>query len=57
MRAATIHDLPVGRSVELPINVANPGANVIELEVAPGPKKSGSALKWSSMRARRGSRP
>ena len=29
-------DAPVGRSVELPITVGNPGANVVELEVAPG---------------------
>ena len=29
-------DVPVGRSVELPITVGNPGANVVELEVAPG---------------------
>ena len=29
-------DVPVGREIELPINVANPGANVVELEVAPG---------------------
>jgi len=29
-------DAPVGRSVEVPITVANPGANVVELEVAPG---------------------
>lgn len=32
-------DVPVGRSVELPITVANPGANVVELEVAPGPSE------------------
>jgi hypothetical protein len=30
-------DVPVGKSVELPITVGNPGANVVELEVAPGP--------------------
>ena len=29
-------DVPVGRSVELPITVGNPGANIVELEVAPG---------------------
>ena len=29
-------DVPVGRSVELPITVGNPGANVVELEVGPG---------------------
>ncbi|MFI4998847.1 MAG: hypothetical protein ACHQK9_03110 [Reyranellales bacterium] len=29
-------DVPVGRSIELPITVGNPGANVVELEVAPG---------------------
>ncbi len=29
-------DVPVGRSVELPITVGNPGANVVELNVAPG---------------------
>jgi hypothetical protein len=29
-------DVPVGKSVELPITVGNPGANVVELEVAPG---------------------
>ena len=29
-------DVPVGRSVELPITVGNSGANVVELEVAPG---------------------
>lgn len=29
-------DVPVGRSVELPITVVNPGANVVEVEVAPG---------------------
>ena len=32
-------DVPVGRSVELPITVGNPGANVVELEVAPGPNE------------------
>src|SRR5690349_15009942 len=32
-------DVPVGREIELPINVANPGANVVELEVAPGPNE------------------
>ena len=30
-------DVPIGKSVELPITVGNPGANVVELEVAPGP--------------------
>ncbi|WP_428669002.1 hypothetical protein [Reyranella sp.] len=29
-------DVPVGKSVELPVTVGNPGANVVELEVAPG---------------------
>ena len=32
-------DVPVGRSVELPITVGNPGANVVELEVAAGPNE------------------
>src|SRR6267142_2001831 len=32
-------DGPVGKSVELPITVGNPGANVVELEVAPGPNE------------------
>ncbi len=32
-------DVPVGRSIELPITVGNPGANVVELEVAPGPNE------------------
>jgi hypothetical protein len=32
-------DVPVGREIELPINVANPGANIVELEVAPGPNE------------------
>lgn len=32
-------NVPVGRSVELPITVGNPGANVVELEVAPGPNE------------------
>jgi len=32
-------DVPVGRSVESPITVGNPGANVVELEVAPGPNE------------------
>ena len=31
--------MPVGQSVELPITVGNPGANVVELEVAPGPNE------------------
>ncbi len=30
-------DVPVGKPIELPITVGNPGANVVELEVAPGP--------------------
>ncbi len=30
-------DVPVGKPVELPITVGNPGANVVELEVAAGP--------------------
>ncbi|MFZ5780675.1 MAG: hypothetical protein ACOY4R_10800 [Pseudomonadota bacterium] len=29
-------DVPVGRSVEVPITVRNPSANVVEIEVAPG---------------------
>jgi hypothetical protein len=32
-------NVPVGRSVELPIKVANPGANIVEVEVAPGPNE------------------
>ena len=32
-------DVPVGKSVEVPITVGNPGANVVELEVAPGPNE------------------
>jgi hypothetical protein len=32
-------DVPVGKSVELPITVGNPGANVVELEVAAGPNE------------------
>ncbi len=32
-------DVPVGRSVELPITIGNPGANVVELEVGPGPSE------------------
>ena len=32
-------DVPVGRSVELPITVGNPGANVVELEVGAGPNE------------------
>ena len=32
-------DVPIGKSVELPITVGNPGANVVELEVAPGPNE------------------
>jgi hypothetical protein len=29
-------DVQVGKSVELPVTVGNPGANIVELEVAPG---------------------
>ncbi|MBS0517543.1 MAG: hypothetical protein JSR90_02565 [Proteobacteria bacterium] len=29
-------EVPVGKSVELPITVTNPGANIVELETAPG---------------------
>jgi hypothetical protein len=29
-------NVPIGRSVDLPITVTNPGANVVEVEVAPG---------------------
>ncbi len=32
-------DVPVGRSVEVPITVANPGANVVEIDVGPGPNE------------------
>ncbi|NDH62758.1 MAG: hypothetical protein EBY18_14170 [Alphaproteobacteria bacterium] len=32
-------DVPVGKSVELPITVGNPGANVVELEVGAGPSE------------------
>jgi hypothetical protein len=32
-------DVPVGKSVELPITVGNPGANVVEIDVAPGPNE------------------
>lgn len=32
-------DVPVGRSVELPIVVGNPGANVVEIEVGAGPSE------------------
>ncbi len=32
-------DVPVGKSVELPILVGNPGANVVELEVGAGPSE------------------
>src|SRR5207253_8442896 len=32
-------DVPVGRSIELAITVGNPGANVVELEVGPGPNE------------------
>ncbi|MBX9946320.1 MAG: hypothetical protein K2Y40_19755 [Reyranella sp.] len=32
-------DVPVGRSVELPVVVGNPGANVVEIEVGPGPNE------------------
>ncbi len=30
-------NVPIGKPVELPITVGNPGANVVEIEVAPGP--------------------
>jgi hypothetical protein len=30
-------DVPIGKTVELPITVGNPGANIVEIEVAPGP--------------------
>ena len=32
-------DVPVGKSIELPITVGNPGANVVEIDVAPGPNE------------------
>jgi hypothetical protein len=32
-------DVPVGKAIELPITVGNPGANVVELEVAAGPNE------------------
>jgi hypothetical protein len=32
-------DVPVGKPIELPITVGNPGPNVVELEVAPGPSE------------------
>ncbi len=32
-------DAPIGKTIELPITVANPGANIVELEVAPGPNE------------------
>jgi hypothetical protein len=32
-------DVQVGRSIELPVTVGNPGANVVELEVAAGPNE------------------
>ena len=32
-------NVPVGKSVELSITVGNPGANIVELEVAPGPNE------------------
>jgi len=32
-------DVPVGRSIEVPITVRNPSANVVEIEVAPGPNE------------------
>ena len=32
-------DVPVGRSIELPIVVGNPGANVVEIEVGTGPSE------------------
>jgi hypothetical protein len=30
-------EVPVGKPVELPITVANPGENIVEIETAPGP--------------------
>ncbi|WP_421996470.1 hypothetical protein [Reyranella sp.] len=32
-------DVPVGRDIEVPITVGNPGANVVEIEVAAGPNE------------------
>jgi hypothetical protein len=32
-------DVPIGKSIELPITVGNPGANVVELEVGAGPSE------------------
>jgi hypothetical protein len=32
-------DVPVGRAVEVPITVGNPGANVVEIEVGAGPSE------------------
>jgi hypothetical protein len=32
-------EVPIGRSIELPLTVANPGANVVEAEVAPGQRE------------------
>ena len=32
-------DVPVGQSVELPVVVGNPGANIVELEVGAGPNE------------------
>jgi len=30
-------NVPVGKSIELPVTVGNPGANIVEIEVGPGP--------------------
>ena len=32
-------DVPIGRSLEVPLTVANPGANVVEVEAAPGTRE------------------
>lgn len=32
-------DVPIGRSIDVPLTVANPGANVVEVEVAPGTRE------------------
>jgi len=32
-------EAPIGRSIELPLTVGNPGANVVEVEVAPGQRE------------------
>ena len=32
-------DVPVGRAIEVPITVGNPGANVVEIEVGAGPSE------------------